>query len=166
MHHGILHNPEFWVLVSFVIFFALFGGRLWKSLAGMLDARAVAIRSELGEAHRLRAEAEAMLIEAQRARDQALAEAKDVLARSHAEAARLTETAHADAEASAARRERMAMDRVAAAEKAAVSEVQHAAADVAIRAAERVIAQGLGGTADADIVDAAIASLPRALRAA
>ena len=166
MHHGILHNPEFWVLVSFVIFFLLFGGRLWKALAGMLDARAAAIRAELGEAHRLRSEAEAMLIEAQRARDQALAEARDVLARSHAEAARLADAAHAEAEASAARRERMAMDRIAAAEKAAVSEVQRTAADVAIRAAERVIAQGLGGTAEADIVDAAIASLPRALRAA
>ena len=166
MHHGLLHNPEFWVLVSFVIFFLLFGGKLWKALAGMLDARTAAIRAELGEAHRLRSEAEAMLIEAQRARDQALAEAKDVLARSHAEAARLAEAAHAEAEASAARRERMAMDRIAAAEKAAVSEIQHVAADVAIKATERVIGEGLGGEADASLVDGAIASLPRALRAA
>ncbi len=166
MHHGILHNPEFWVLVSFFVFFVLFGSRLWKALAGMLDGRATAIRAELGEAHRLRAEAEAMLIEAQRARDQALAEAKDVLARSHAEAARLAEASHAEAEASAARRERMALDRIAAAEKAAISEVQHTAANVAIKAASQVIAQGLGGNADAEIVDAAIASLPRALRAA
>lgn len=166
MHHGILHNPEFWVLVSFVIFFVLFGGKLWKALAGMLDARTAVIRTELGEAHRLRSEAEAMLIEAQRARDQALAEARDVLARSHAEAARLAEAAHIETEASAARRERMAMDRIAAAEKAAISEVQHTAAEVAIKAAGRVIANGLGGTADAEIVDAAIAALPRALRAA
>jgi F-type H+-transporting ATPase subunit b len=60
----------------------------------------------------------------------------------------------------------MAMDRIAAAEKAAVSEVQQAAAEVAIKAAERVIAQGLGEQAENDIIDKAIASLPRALRAA
>jgi F-type H+-transporting ATPase subunit b len=166
MHHGLLHNPEFWVLVSFVIFFVLFGRRLWGALAGLLDARTDAIRAELAEAQRLRQEAETMLADAKRTRDEALAEAKSVLERSHVEAARLADAAHAEAEASAARRERMAMDRIAAAEKAAVIEVQHAAADIAIRAAERVIAQGLGEQAETDIVNSSIASLPRALRAA
>jgi F-type H+-transporting ATPase subunit b len=107
-----------------------------------------------------------MLANAQREREQALAEAKDILARSHAEAARLAEAAYAEAEAAAARRERMAMDRIAAAEKAAVVEVRQAAADVAIKAAAQVIGQGLGEQAEKDIVDSAIASLPRALRAA
>ncbi len=166
MHHGLLHNPEFWVLVSFVIFFALFGSRLWASVAGLLDRRTESVRAELAEAQRLRHEAEAMLANAQREREQALAEAKDILARSHAEAARLAEAANAEAEAAAARRERMAMDRIAAAEKAAVVEVRQAAADVAIKAAAQVIGQGLGEQAEKDIVDSAIASLPRALRAA
>jgi F-type H+-transporting ATPase subunit b len=166
MHHGLLHNPEFWVLVSFVIFFVLFGGKLWAALTGLLDARTEAIRAELAEAQRLRQEAATMLAEATSARDAALAEAKDVLARSQAEAARLAEAASAEAVAAAARRERMAMDRIAAAEKAAVAEVQNAAAEVAIKAAERVIAEGLGGQAEADILDRAIASLPKALRAA
>jgi F-type H+-transporting ATPase subunit b len=166
LHHGLLHNPEFWVLVSFVIFFALFGSRLWASVAGLLDRRTESVRAELAEAQRLRHEAEAMLANAQREREQALAEAKDILARSHAEAARLAEAANAEAEAAAARRERMAMDRIAAAEKAAVVEVRQAAADVAIKAAAQVIGQGLGEQAEKDIVDSAIASLPRALRAA
>jgi len=60
----------------------------------------------------------------------------------------------------------MAMDRIAAAEKAAITDVQNAAAEVAIKAAERVMAQGLGDQAEADILDRAIASLPKALRAA
>jgi F-type H+-transporting ATPase subunit b len=166
LHHGLLHNPEFWVLVSFVIFFALFGSRLWAAVAGLLDRRTESVRAELAEAQRLRHEAEAMLANAQREREQALAEAKDILARSHAEAARLAEAANAEAEAAAARRERMAMDRIAAAEKAAVVEVRQAAADVAIKAAAQVIGQGLGEQAQKDIVDGAIASLPRALRAA
>jgi len=160
-----LHDPEIWVLVSFVIFFVLFGGRLWKAVAGQLDGRAEAIRAELAEAQRLREEAEAMLAEAEQARIAALAEAGEVLARSREEAARLTAAAMAEAEASARRRERLALERIAAAEKAAVTEVRHTAADVATRAAELVLAQGLGED-DAVLVDQAIADLPRALRAA
>jgi F-type H+-transporting ATPase subunit b len=63
------------------------------------------------------------------------------------------------------RREKLAMDRIAAAEKAALTEVRQTAADVATRAAEQVLAQGLGDT-DQVLIDHAIADLPRALRAA
>jgi F-type H+-transporting ATPase subunit b len=160
-----LHDPEIWVLVSFIIFFVLFGGRLWKAIAGLLDGRADAIRAELAEAQRLREEAEAMLAEAEQARIAAMTGAGEVLARSRDEAARLTAAAMAEAEAAGKRRERLALERIAAAEKAVVTEVRHTAADVATRAAERVIAQGLG-EGDTALVDQAIADLPRALRAA
>ncbi len=158
-----LHDPEFWVLVSFVIFFVLFGARLWRVIAGLLDGRADAIRTELAEATRLREEAEAMLADAQRARTEAMAEAGEVLARSQAEAARLTKAAMAEAEAAGKRRERLALERIAAAEKAAITDVRHIAADIATQAAEQVIAQGAQSDA---LVDRAIADLPRALRAA
>ncbi len=162
---SLLAQPEFWVLVSFVIFFVLFGARLWTVLTGLLDARAEAIRADLAEAQRLREEAEAMLAQAQRARTEAMAEAGEVLARSHAEAARLTQAAMAEAEAAGKRRERLAHERIAAAEKAAITDVRQTAADLATRAAEQVLAQGLGDT-DISLVDQAIADLPRALRAA
>jgi len=158
-----LHDPEFWVLVSFVIFFVAFGSRLWRVVAGLLDGRADAIRAELAEATRLREEAEAMLADAQRARTEAMAEAGEVLARSQAEAARLTQAAMAEAEAAGKRRERLALDRIAAAEKAAITDVRHIAADIATQAAEMVIAKDAQSDA---LVDRAIADLPRALRAA
>jgi F-type H+-transporting ATPase subunit b len=163
--HSILHDPEFWVLVSFVIFFAVFGTRLWSAVSGMLDARANAVRAELAEAQRLREEAEAMLADAQRARTEAMAEAGEILARSQVEAARLQEAALADAEAAGKRREKLALDRIAAAEKAALTEVRQTAAEIATRAAERVLSEDLGGT-DERLIDQAIADLPRALRAA
>lgn len=161
-----LHNPEFWVLVSFVTFIVLFGGKLWAAIAGALDGRAATIRAELDEAQRLRREAEAMLADATRAREEALAEAKHVLERSRIEAAHVAEAAAAEAEASAKRRERVALDRIAAAEKAALSEVRQTAADIATNAARRVIAEGLGEERETAILDQAIADLPRALRAA
>ncbi len=159
-------DPETWVLVSFLIFFVLFGRRLWTAITGMLDGRANQVRAELGEAQRLRQEAEAMLALAQRARTSALAEAQEVLARSHTEAERLAQAAMAEAEASAKRRERLALDRIAAAEKAAINDVRQTAADIASDAARRVISQGLGEERETAILDAAIADLPRALRAA
>jgi F-type H+-transporting ATPase subunit b len=161
-----LHNPEVWVLVSFVIFFVLFGRRLWGALTGLLDGRAATIRAGLDQAAKLRAEAEQMLEAARKDREAALDEARQVLERSRAEAARLTEAAHEEAAASARRRERMALDRIAAAEAAAVTEVRQTAAELSIGAAQIVIGQGLGEAEDAAILDEAIASLPRALRAA
>jgi F-type H+-transporting ATPase subunit b len=160
-----LHTPEFWVLVSFCLFFLLFGARLWRVVAGMLDGRANAVRAELAEAQRLREEAEAMLAEAQQARTAAMAEAGEMLARSQAEAARVTEAALAEADATAKRRERLALDRIAAAEKAAIADIRNTAADIAAAAAETILAQTFT-EGDAALVDQAIADLPRALRAA
>jgi F-type H+-transporting ATPase subunit b len=161
-----LMNPEFWVLTAFLIFFGLFGGKIWGALAGMLDSRAESIRIELEEAANLRAEAEQMLRDAHDARQSALEEARDIVARSRAEAARIAEAAAAEAEALARRRERTALDRIAAAEKAALTEVRQTAAEVATTAARAVIAGTLTGDEDAVLVDHAISGLPQALRAA
>ncbi len=162
----LLRDPEFWVLVAFVLFFVLFGGRLWAALTNILDSRARAISAELAEAQRLRTEAETMLRDAERARTEAIAEAERMLVRSREQALEVERSASAEAEASAKRRERMALERIAAAEKAAVTEVRQTAADIASAAARRVIEGGLGQDAEAAILDQAIANLPRALRAA
>jgi F-type H+-transporting ATPase subunit b len=161
-----LMNAEVWVLVAFLIFFGLFGGKLWGALAGMLDSRANSIRIELEEASNLRAEAEQMLRDAQAAREAALVEARDIVARSRAEAVRIAEAASAEAEAQAKRRERMALDRISAAEKAAISDVRQTAAEIAASVARTVIAETLTAQEDAGLVDHAIAGLPKALRAA
>lgn len=160
---GFLANPETWVAIAFVIFVVLFGRRLWAAVTGMLDRRAVAVRAELAEAARLRYEAEALLADAQQRRQQAMADAQRLLDGARAEAARLAEAAASEARNGASRRERMATDRIAAAEKAAITEVRLAAAEVAARAAEQVIRNTLGVEGDAHLIDHAIASLPAAL---
>ena len=62
--------------------------------------------------------------------------------------------------------ERMAMDRIAAAEASALAEVRRAAAEVATQAAREVIAAKFDAQADAALVDRSVAELPKALRAA
>ena len=164
MHEeSFITEPRTWVATAFVLFFVLFGRKLWAALAGMLDARAAAVRAELEEAARLRREAEAMLRDAEQSRSQALAEAKALIEGAKAEAVRVSAAAMAEAEASAKRREQMAVDRIAAAEKAAVDEVRLTAVEVATVAARHVIADGLTADADARLIDQAITRLPSAL---
>lgn len=162
-HHSFFANPRTYIAVAFLIFYALVGRKLWAALAGMLDKRAANVRAELDEAARLRREAEELLREATAQREQALKDADAVLAQARSEAARVADAARAEAEAAAKRRQRMAMDRIAAAEKAAVDDVRHAAADIATSAAQRLLAQDLGPEQDATLIDRAIQTLPAAL---
>ena len=156
-------DPRNWVLIAFVLFFIIFGRKLWSALAKMLDDRASKVRAELEEAARLRREAEAMLRDAEARRAEALREAQALIEGAKTEAGRVAAAAAAEAEASARRREQMAMDRIAAAEKAAVDEVRLTAVEVATAAARQVIAEGLSADADSRLIDHAITQLPGAL---
>ncbi len=158
-------EPRNWVVFAFILFFVLFGKKLWSPLAAMLDARAAAVKAELEEAARLRREAEAMLRDAEKQRADALTEAKALIEGARAEANRLAAAAAAEAEASAKRREQMAIDRIAAAEKAAVDDVRLAAVDIATTAARQVLSEGLSAEADSQLIDHAITQLPSALAA-
>lgn len=162
-HESFFGNPRTWIGLAFIIFYLIFGRKLWAAVAGLLDKRAAGIRAELDEAARLRTEAEAMLRDATAQRERALKDAHAMLDSARAEAAQVAETARKDATESARRRERMAMDRIGAAEKAAVTEVRQAAADVASRASEQVIREAFDAEADAPLVDRAIQGLPAAL---
>jgi len=162
-HESFFAEPVNWVVIAFVIFFVVFGGKLWGALTAMLDDRAAKVRAELEEASHLRTEAEAMLKAAEKTRDEALADAKALIAGAQAEAARLTAATAAEAEAAAKRREQMAIERIAAAEKAAVDDVRLTAVDIASTAARAVIAEGLSADTSAALIDQAIAQLPAAL---
>ena len=165
MHHeeSFWSDPRSFVALAFVIFFAIFGRKIWGVLTAMLDKRADEVRAELAEAQRLRQEAEAMLRSANAQRESALADATRLLEGAKTEATRLAAAAAAEAEASAKRREQMAMDRISAAEKAAVDDVRMVAAEVATVAAEVVIRAGLSAETDSGLIDRAILGLPAAL---
>ncbi len=159
-------RPVFYVAIAFILFFLIFGRILAKTIAATLDKRIAAIRAELDEAARLRREAEAMLAEAQAQRRQAIEQAQQLLAYAHDEANRLSASMAADAATAASRREKMALDRIAAAEKAVVADLRIAAIDLATGAAEHVLAATFTPEADAALIDRSIADLTGAMRAA
>lgn len=158
-----LHTPEFWVAVSFVIFVALVWKKASAAIAGLLDGRAEKIRAELDEAERLHKDAQALLNGYQRRQADALKEAEAVLAHAREEAARLRAQAGADLESSLKRREAQAIDRIAQAEAAAVSEVRNLTVDVAIGASRRILAGGLQAVQADRLIEQSIAELPKHL---
>lgn len=163
-HTGFFADPESWVAIAFILFVLLFGWKLWSALTGVLDRRTNTVRAELDEAAQLKAEAAAMLRDASARRDAALAEADALLRSAHDEAQRLAAASQAEADITGRRRERMAMDRIAAAEKAATAEIRGVAAEIATQAAMQIISAGLTAEKGAPLVDQAIAALPAAFQ--
>jgi F-type H+-transporting ATPase subunit b len=158
-------GAEFYVYVSMAIFFALaiILGKLPQRIVAALDDRIAGVKRQLGEAKAIRAEAEALLADAGRARDAATRDAAAIVARAETEAAELLAESQRKAELTIERRTLAAEAKIAAAERAAEAELR---ADVARRvtaAAATLIAANAGQDLQSRLTDDAIAGLERRL---
>jgi F-type H+-transporting ATPase subunit b len=162
----LLGNPEFWVLVGFLIFFILLGRTLWKVIRDGLDGRAAKVQEQLDEAAALRAEAQRLLDLYRSKQDQAVKDAEDILAQAKAEAELMREHAEADLKRSLAAREAQAKDRIALAEQAAIQAVKARAVEIAIRASTGLVVESIDQSDATALVDRAIDDLPQRAKVA
>jgi F-type H+-transporting ATPase subunit b len=153
--------PGFVALSMLVVIAIMIWQKVPKLVANMLDARIDSIRTQLDEASKLRAEAEAQLAEAKARNAASAGDAAAIVAHAEAEAAAMLVKAEADLAELIARRQTMAEDKIAAAERGAIAEVRAQAADAAARAAASILAQRHGADADKALVDRTIAGLGR-----
>ena len=155
-----LSNAELWVAIGLLLFFAIlaFVG-VPKLVAGALDAKSAKIQSELDEAARLRAEAEALLAQIRQEKAEAEIQAAEMLAAAEADARRMEVEARARLEESLTRREAMAERKIAQAEAQATAEVKAAAVELAAAAAERILADRLAASSTDPLADQAIAQI-------
>lgn len=153
------NQAEFWVAAAFVLFFVLFGRKLWSLLTGRLDDRSTRIRAELDEAVRLREEAQNLLATYQRRQREAGEEAEQILAHAREQAARVTEEAETRIVGQLARREQLAKEKIAQVEARALEELRARMVDITVAAAAKVISDGLDPARDEALVDEAIAGL-------
>ena len=157
-----LHEPEFWVGVGFVLVVALL---LWKGVPAMvgkmLDQRAAMITAELEEARRLSAEAAALLAEYKQKAAGAEAQAAAILKEAEGQAARFAEESRAALKAQIERRGAAAQDQIAQAEAAAVNEIRSLAADVAVAGAGKLIAARMDAAKAAKLIQDSIAGLDK-----
>lgn len=150
-----------WVSIAMValLLIALFAAKVHKTIAGGLDGRIAAIREELDEAKRLRAEAEQLRDEYAAKIANAEGDAEAMLDNARAEAEAILVRAEEDSKALVERRKRMAQDKIAAAEREAIAEVRATAAAAAAAASRKLIGEKLDAEADRKLADELIAGI-------
>ena len=158
-------DPEFWVALAFVIFLGIlvkFG--VPKMALSALDSRSDRIRQALDEAHRLRAEAQDVLAQYQKKRDEAEKEAQAIIDNARIEAERLAAEAKSKVEEFVTRRTKMAETKIAQAEAQALADVRSAAADAAVTAAEKILVQSTHGSTADNLIAKGISDLKAKLK--
>ena len=155
----LLRDPEFWILVAFVVVVALLWKPAGRALIKSLDERAYKIKTDLERAAKLRTDAQALLAEYQKKQRDALKDAETIVAQAKADAERLSAQAAAELEASLKRREQMALQRIAQAEEQALAQVRAAAIDIAIAATGKLLTEKLDPAKQDALVDGAIKDL-------
>jgi F-type H+-transporting ATPase subunit b len=149
-----------WATISLAILVGIF---IYMKVPAMvndtLDKRADRIRNELDEARKLREEAQQLLAEYQRKRQEAEKEAGDIVAAAEREAKLMADEARQRSEDYVTRRSALAEQKIARAEQDAVAEVRARAVDIAVEAAGRVLADKVDAKADASLFKAALADV-------
>ena len=154
---SVLATPEFWVLVSFVLFFAvLFRYRVPQLMMEALDSRAERIRKELEEARQLHEEARKVLAEVERKREQAEAEAKEIVETAREEASAVALEMRKAFDEMMARRTAAAEERIRLAQETAVQEIRAHIGERAVEVAEAVLRAETKGKMAASLLDEAI----------
>lgn len=157
----LLHDPELWVLIGFLVFFGALGKTLLKVINGGLDGRANEVRQQLNEAAALRAEAQATLDLYRSRQEQAIKDAADILEAAKAEAEKMRLDAQAELKRGIAAHEASAHDRIAMAEQEAKRSITALVTEIAIRAATGLVAETIDPAGANALVDQAIEDLPK-----
>ena len=140
-------DAEFWVALGFVVFvlLLLYLG-VHRRLTEALDGRADKVAAELGEAKRLREEAEALLASFKARAAEAEREAAAIVAQARRDAETLAKESEARMAEFVSRRTKQAETKIALAETQATADVRAAAADAAVKAAGTVMRNDPHGT--------------------
>jgi F-type H+-transporting ATPase subunit b len=153
-------NPTFWVAVAFGILIVLMlRAKVPAMITQALDDRALAIKSELDEARRLREEAEKLLADYQKRHADAEKEAAAIIDNARRESEALATETRRSLKEGLERRAKMAEDKIARAEAQAVAEVRGTAVDLAVTAAERMLAEKMSGAGGTGMIEQSIKDL-------
>jgi len=156
---GFLTPPMAVALAMAVLLIILWRFGVPRMVASALDKRIAGIMTQLDEAAKLRAEAEALKTSYEKKSAEADAEIAGLRESAERQAFEIVAKAERDAKAMIARRKALAAEKIAAAERAAIDELRTRAASAATAAASGLIAKQHDAAADKALVDQAIAGL-------
>ena len=153
-----------WAFVGLVLFLGiLVYMKVPAMMAKNLDKRAADIAAELEQAKKLREEAQQLLAEYQRKRNEAEEEAKSIVAAAEKEASALREEARQKTEDYVTRRTALAEQKIKQAETEAVNEVRASAVELAVAAAEKVMADKVDAKKAGDLFKSSLGELKNQL---
>ena len=156
----ILKDAETWIAVAFIVLIGLFIYlKLPQKAGAALDERAAKIAKELGDAKRLREEAQALLNEYTAKRQDAEREARAIVEQAQKDAQAFAEEARRKLEETIERRMAGAQQKIAQAETQAVKDVRAAATELAVGAATRLLREEVKKGKGAALIDKSIAEL-------
>lgn len=156
-------TAEFWVALGFVLFVALVARTAVRVVSVALDERAKRIKEQIDDAARLAEEAQQLLATYERKQREASEEAEAIVDNARREADRLAERAAQDLERSLARREELAMERIAQAEQAALADIRSRTVEIAMSATRQLLVERLTAAQANSLIDHAIEELPKKL---
>jgi F-type H+-transporting ATPase subunit b len=156
-------GQEFWVAVSFVVFVALVFKPVGKILVNALDERALKIKNELGEALRLKDEAQAMLASYQRKQREVIEEAENIIKEAEAEAKRIAKEAEIELDNALNKRIEVAMQKIATYEAAVIQQVKNSSVDIAISTVRSLIIDNINKDVAEDLIGKALVDMNKKL---
>jgi F-type H+-transporting ATPase subunit b len=146
-----------WALVGLILFLGIIAYyKVPAMITGALDKRADTIRKEIDDARRLREEAQALLADYQRRRNEAEAEAEGIVAEAKREAERMTVEANEALDDLIARRTAAAEAKIAQAEGQAIADVRAKATDLAVAAARSILEKTVPGKVGDELLSKSI----------
>lgn len=164
MHHEAWYeDPTYFVALGFVLFIALFARYVLPRVLSALDARAAAIREQLEQASKLRAEAEEVLASFKVKQAEMEIEAARILEEARADAEALRVSAKAELAAMLDRRKAQAEAKISMMEKQAEAEIRAKLVEIATNAAATLMRDKLAAESVDPVTTKAISELEQKL---
>ena len=156
-------GQAFWVAVSFFLFVALVYKPVGSIIIKALDDRTSRIKDELGEALRLKEEAQALLASYQRRQKEVIEEAESILEEAEKETARIAKEASKDLDDALAKRVEVAMQKISNYEASVIQQVKNNSIDIAISTVRSLVADHLNKEVAEDLIGRAITDMNKKL---
>ena len=135
-------QPTSWTLVAFIIFVGIgLYLKAPKMITNLLDEQIQRVKKELSDAIELKEEANTLLAEYQRKKEDALKEADDIIANAKERAQIYEQAALTKSEEIIKRQEAQSIEKINQAELQAMSKIQQTIVEQSINAAEKLVSE-------------------------
>ena len=137
-----ISQPASWTLVAFIIFVGIgLYLKAPKMITNLLDEQIQRVKKELSDAIELKEEANTLLAEYQRKKEDALKEADDIIANAKERAQIYEQAALTKSEEIIKRQEAQSIEKINQAELQAMSKIQQTIVEQSINAAEKLVSE-------------------------